>query len=189
MENEKSRVAGTTANIPNEPSGNNGNWFMKWVKNHMLITFLILIIIAGGLYLVIRMNINEKRASNERLELITQYETRIDSLWITGMQRTVQVFTWAIRSEMTRENMEQVNQFFTNFIHEPGVIRILLISPTNGNVILSTDRKDEGTRITDQDILQAERIFSVHSETVTRIVTPVMGLDTRLGILIVEVTP
>ena len=161
--------------------------FMGWVKRNKLITFLLLLIILGGLFFLIRMNMMERDAAREKAALESHYEMQLDSLDTWGMERSARIFSWAVRSEMTRQNMEQVNQFFSNLIRDPRIAKIKLIHPADGRVILSTDQKDHGEIITEEQVVGAETTFSIPGEQTTRIITPVMGLDARIGVLQITV--
>jgi len=129
---------------------------MIFVKKHRLVFSLIAVIIIILLWAFVKMKIVEKRLSNEKEQLVNLYEQRMDSLNLSNMELTSKVFSWAIRSEMTRQNMEQVNQFFSGFVKEPNIRKVQLIDPVTGKVLLSSDKKDEGTIVEDPIILQAE---------------------------------
>ena len=139
------------------------------------------------LWAVIKIQIVENRSLKEKEQLINLYELRMDSLHLSNMELTAKVFSWAIRSEMTRQNMEQVNQFFSGFVKEPNIRKVQLIDPVTGTVLLSSDKKDEGTIIEDSIILQAEKSVHIVGETGDIIINPVMGLDTRIGVLVIEI--
>lgn len=163
--------------------------FMGWVQRHALASLLLVLLIIGGIYALIRINAIERQSRTQQQEMVTQYENRLDSLKIAGMERAVRTLSWAIRSEMSRQNLEQVDQFFSTFINEPDVHRLRLIDPSTGDVILSTDRNDQNTRITQARILQAEEVFTIRQDSIAEIVSPIMGLSSRLGILVVDFIP
>ncbi len=160
---------------------------LTFVKKHKFVFSLIVLIIIILLWAVIKIQIIEKRSSIEKEQLVILYEQRMDSLNLSNMELTSKVFSWAIRSEMTRMNMEQVNQFFSAFVKEPNIRKVLLIDPVTGKVLLSSDKKDEGTIIEDPIILQAEKSVRIIGETGDVIINPVMGLDTRIGVLVIEI--
>ncbi len=159
---------------------------LAFVKKHWFVFFLVAVIIIILLWAVIKIQIIEKRSATEKEQLVSLYEQRMDSLHLSNMELTSKVFSWAIRSEMTRQNMEQVNQFFSAFVKELNIRKVQLIDPVTAKVLLSSDKKDEGATIEDALILQAENTFHVNGETGDKIISPVMGLDTRIGILVIE---
>lgn len=157
-----------------------------FVKKHRLVFILISLIIVIVLGFLIQIKIMEKRSVSEKEQLVNLYMNKMDSLSLSDMVLTTKVFSWAIRSEMTRQNMEQVNQYFSGFVKEPTVKNIQLIDPDTGKVLLSSDKKDEGTIIENTLILQAERIFQLPGDTGDKIISPVMGLNSRIGVLVIE---
>lgn len=122
----------------------------------------------------------------EQALLRDSFETRIDTLQLEGMELTAKVLSWAIRSEVSRENIEQVNQFFLQFIKDAHVSKAQYIDAETGAILISTDKKDEGTTILNPMVLKAEKQFAEQDSLHWRIATPVMGLNQKLGVLIVE---
>jgi len=159
---------------------------LTFVKKHWFVFVLIVVIIILLLWALIKIRIVENRSLKEKDQLVNLYELSMDSLHLSNMELTAKVLTWAIRSEMTRQNMEQVNQFFNGFVKEPGIRKIQLIDPVSSVVLLSSDKKDEGTIVEDTLVLQAEKTIHLSSEAGERIISPVMGLDTRIGVLVIE---
>ena len=159
---------------------------LTFVRKHWFVLVLIVVIIILLLWAVIKIRIIENRSLKEKEQLVNVYELRMDSLHLMSMELTSKVFSWAIRSEMTRQNMEQVNQFFSAFVKEPGIRKIQLIDPVSKMVLLSSDKKDEGTIIEDPLILQAEKTIHLSADTGERFISPVMGLDSRIGVLVIE---
>ncbi len=165
------------------------NWFLRLLLNNKLVFFLILLIIAGAVYSFISIRLTERRAEGQRQELIRHYEEKTDSLYIAGLELTAKTFSWAVRSEMIRENMDQVDQFFSNLITQPEINKIKLINPANGEVLLSTDRKDRGRIIEEDRIIAAETTFVMSREQDRLIIAPVMGLAARIGVLVIIINP
>lgn len=159
---------------------------LRFLKKHWFVFFLIIAIIILILWAVIKIQIVENRSIEEKEQLVNFYELRMDSLHLSNMELTSRVFSWAVRSEMTRQNMEQVNQFFSGFVKEANVKKVLLIDPITATVLLSSDKKDEGLIIEDPIILQAENTIHLPGITDDKIISPVMGLDTRIGVLVIE---
>ena len=152
---------------------------LTFVKKHWFVFVLIVVIIILLLWALIKIRIVENRSLKEKDQLVNLYELSMDSLHLSNMELTAKVFTWAIRSEMTRQNMEQVNQFFSAIVKEPGIRKIQLIDPVSARVLLSSDKKDEGTIVEDTLVLQAEKTIHLSSEAGERIISPVMGLDRK----------
>ncbi|MEK8090399.1 hypothetical protein [Thermithiobacillus plumbiphilus] len=97
--------------------------------------------------------------------------------------------TWAIRRELMADNLEQINAYFLELIREPYVRQITLIRP-DGMILLSTNKKLEGQRIETAfppellDVTKPE--VGQDAQGNIRIAQPVMGLNQKLGLLVVS---
>lgn len=160
-----------------------GGWVKNFIFKHKFVLFLILVIIVVFAWSLIRMNSLERSYERQITELVSDYETRVDSLTVANMRLTTRVFTWAIRSEMLRDNTEQVNHFFNDFIRIPAITKVQLIEPETFEIILSTDRKDRGNIVEDINLYDKNELVVEARVDDVLYINPVMGLDTKLGIL------
>ena len=160
--------------------------FGSFILRHKMVFTLLLVIVVISLWAFIKISIMENKYNKETLKLKSDYENRIDSLTTKQIMLTSKVFSWAIRSELTRENKEQVNQFFLNYIKEPGVSNVKFVNAPDSKVTLSTDKKDEGTVYTNQIVLMATETINFKNDSMLTVVTPVMGLNNKLGVLVTE---
>jgi len=163
------------------------NAFLTFLWKNKISVFLLVVI--GGLLLYYNLKISgiESTHRDELNSTVQNYTQQIDSIQISSLTQTVKVFSWAIRSELIRNNMEQVNQFFLAFIKEKGVEQIDLINPDSFIIVLSTDMKQEGTTISDSRILQAASTITEEDSVGLRIVSPIMGLEKKIGIVSVKI--
>lgn len=165
--------------------------FLKRIRKalwkHKLSSLLALLLILVLIWSAIRLKRSEKQHEAVTSTLINQYELQIDSIQIANMILTVRVFTWAIRGELIRNNLDQVDQYFTRFIKEPQIARLQLIHPDSLRIILSTNRKDEGMILEDKGLSEVDKITIQTDSTGVRLINPIMGLDEKIGLLIVEV--
>jgi len=74
------------------------------VLKNKLVFLLALLLLFITTWAFIKIKSMENRFESEKKSLVTAYENKIDSLSIAGMELTSKVFSWAIRSEMTRKN-------------------------------------------------------------------------------------
>jgi hypothetical protein len=160
--------------------------FGELVLRHKMITFLIAVLVILSLWAFIKISLLENKFKKETLKLKSDYENKIDSLTTKQLMVSSKVFSWAIRSELTRENKEQVNQFFLNFIKEPGVSKVEFVNALDGRVALSTNKKDEGLVFPNQVALATTEIINYRNDSVLSIVSPVMGLNNKIGVLVIE---
>jgi len=171
--------------VPAEKGDTKSN-FGDFVLKHKLVTFLIALIIILSLWAFIKISMLENQFKKDTLKQKTDYENRIDSLTTRQLMLSSKVFSWAIRSELTRENKEQVNQFFMSFIKEPGVSKVEFVNSPDGKVTLSTNKKDEGSVFPNQVALITTETINYRNDSVLSVVTPVMGLNNKLGVLVIE---
>ena len=184
----------TTENVKmptGSKSGNESNaknTSVSLISRHKMVFSLLLVIVIIALFSFFKIWSLENNYKKDTLKMQSDYENKIDSLTMKQLMLTSNVFSWAIRGELTRENKEQVNQYFLNFIKEPGVMKVEFVDALNSKVTMSTNKKDEGTVFTDQVALMTTKTISFKNDSILNIITPVMGLNTKLGVLVIEYT-
>ena len=160
--------------------------FGGYILKHKLVFTLLFVIVVISIWAFIKITLIENQYKKETLKLKSDYENRIDSLTTKQIMFTSKVFSWAVRSELTRENKEQVNQFFLSFIKEPGVNKVEFVNASDSKVSLSTDKKDEGTVYTNQVALITTETIHFKNDSILTVVTPVMSLNNKLGVVVIE---
>lgn len=99
--------------------------------------------------------------------------------------------SWAVRADLLKGNLEPVDGYFRAFVQERGVQRLLLIGK-DGRIALASNRKDEGQpaeALVSPALRDAREPLLEEGEGYVRLAVPIMGLDTRLGVLIVDYVP
>lgn len=157
-----------------------------FIGRHKMVFTLLLVIVVISLYAFIKISLMENKYKKDTLKLKSDYENRMDSLTTKQIMLSSRVFSWAVRSELTRENKEQVNQFFLSFIKEPGVMKVEFVNSPDSKVLMSTDKKDEGTVYTNQIVLMTNEAINFKNDSMLTVVSPVMGLNNKLGVLVIE---
>lgn len=157
--------------------------FIGYIKKHPLsFTITLALIIIFGTYGFMSLKIERiNHKHNKRIIEIS------DSLRVEHLKYNVRVFSWAVRSELIRGNLEQVEQFFIEYLKIEDIVKVQLINPENNTISTSTDRKDNGELVYDKQIINAESIVIISNDDSYLLVNPIMGLDRKLGILLVEV--
>ncbi len=161
----------TKSNLPLEKKSRTS----KFIKNNKFATFLLILLVIGTGWAIIKIYTVERRMNKEKQQITGQF-----------IDETTKVFSWAIRGELLRDNREQVNQFFSNLVKEPGFKKIQLVDVSNSKVIISTDKKDEGTVVTDTMILNANDIRQSIDGDIIRSIAPVMGMNSKVAILVID---
>lgn len=121
-----------------------------------------------------------------RTSKIIQEKDRIN------LQTVARVFSWAVRAELMRNNMEQLNQIMVELVKTQGYRQVVLLSET-GAVVLSTDKKYEGREYTANfysQIAGSDQVQLNVMKTGDLLVSaPVYGFDKRLGSVVISYTP
>jgi hypothetical protein len=163
----------TTQTPSNPAEKKTSTW--KYIWNHKLVFFLLFLLIVGAGWAGVKI-LTLKRGFNKEKTAITN----------KFAEETARVFSWAVRGEMLRENKDQVNQYFLNLVKEPGFKKIQLVDVNNSTIIISTDKKEEGSAVSDTSILNANFARQISTEGLIRTITPVMGLNSRMAVLVID---
>jgi hypothetical protein len=157
--------------------------FIKNNKAASVLATLLIIVLIG---FVVKMRINESNFNNEKMQLITTYESTIDSLQIAQLEFATRVFSWSVRSELLRNNTENLSQLLTVFVKESSADLVQLITPEDKIVLLSSDKKFEGSSYAGNLDVDIKESMVLSEESHVKIITPVMGFNSMIGVLVVE---
>lgn len=150
---------------------------------------LILFFLALGLLVLAwafwRVKQTEKRAEEEKRMLIASFEQSRDSLLLQYLSFAAEVFSWSVRTELIRENKENLNQLLIAFVRASEARKVHIIDAENYRIILSTDKKEEGLTYTEPEQLQVDQISSVLLDSQHMIVVPVMEFSRKIAYLVV----
>jgi hypothetical protein len=163
------------------------NKFLELIKTHKIVAVLLVIIVVLLAYFLIKIQLMENDFDEKSAFLEKEYTVKIDSLRLRSMEQTINVFSWAVRSELNRENLEEVNNFFLTFVKEYGIITISLVNPDNNKIILSTDKKNEGELFTEFNISDINEMKLIEINNSKTVATPIMGLNKKTGVLVVRI--
>jgi hypothetical protein len=157
------------------------------VTQWRLVIILILILTVAGMY--VWKNMAVKRAEVQLKEQATRVITEQNSFFL----RLVAVpLVWAVRSEMIRDNYDQINQYLTQFVKEKNMKEIVVVKP-DGTIVVATNKKLEGKPIAGvfppSVLLEDKTTVTTMATGDMMAVSPVMGLSTKVGVLILLYTP
>jgi len=134
----------------------------------------------------------EKTTEAQRAKLIEKSQQAIASKTRDLVRLTTIPLVWVIRREMINENYGQINEYLNRFVKEPGIKQIFVVK-SDGTIAVSTDKKMEGEQFSSifpkELIEQKEVNISDDGRGNIRAVAPIMGLDSRLGLLIMIYEP
>lgn len=157
------------------------------VAHWRLITILILVLAVTGMYLWKNVAVNSARAQ------LTESANRVITEQNRSYLRLVALpLVWAVRSEMIRDNNDQINQYLNQLVKEKNM-KVIVIAKPDGIIEVSTNKKLEGTSVTGvfPPLVLREEKTMVHSLEGGEImvVSPIMGISAKLGTLILLYTP
>lgn len=130
-----------------------------------------------------------RQMESERVAMAEQAREHADKQYVEEETRFGQVLAWAVRSELLRNNVEQVGLYLNEIVKSKNTERVDLIG-TEGQLILSTDKKledAEGEQLYPADMLTHTKI-KVHSNVDDKklLVIPVMGFNDRIATVVVS---
>jgi hypothetical protein len=167
---------GNTTNIEEKPKKK--SWFQRNVGATIVMIIMLIAIIFLGINLLIKQNQHKK----EIADINMQHAALVDSLKKDNFTWITKVFTWTVRSEMLRENLEQVKLYSQELIKYQDVANIKVVDPS-GRVIFSSDMKDQNV-ITEWSNIQ--KLAVVQNDGKIIVVSPVLGNDIILGAVVIE---
>ncbi|MFO7720523.1 MAG: hypothetical protein R6W85_08820 [Gillisia sp.] len=174
------------------------NRFLNFLKKNIVAVLLAIILIIVLIWYSIKIGSIEKQYEEERTELvtksddeksalITKHKSEKDSLQIKNLESESRIFSWSVRSELMRNNTENLNQLVNAFVRESGADLVQLIDPKTNKVSLSSDKKFEGLDYPEKIDYSLTEPHILKEEGGLKIITPVMGLNNAIGILIVQI--
>jgi hypothetical protein len=128
----------------------------------------------------------------ERKTLIRKAREYADSQYNKEEERFGQVLAWAVRGELIRNNLDQIDQYLTELVKTKDTERVVLISE-EGKLLVSTDKRlenDDASNLYPKEVLNQRKI-TVKSDVDNKklLIVPVMGLNARLGTIVVSYNP
>ena len=172
---EKNQEKGEATNKRKGTSSKKKNIFQKHPLTFLLLAALIIVFLWGML-----------KANRLENELTEKYETEILHLKKAANEQLGRIFALSLRSELTRNNKEQAEQYMLTLIKEKGISKVMYIDTKTNEVLFSTNKKDENKKMNDEFIINATTVKSKVADNLMTVVSPVMGLNTQLGVCVIE---
>lgn len=152
-----------------------------------LIIILLLASAVAGMY--VWKNVAVKKTTVQLTEKADRIITDQNRMFL---RLAVVPLVWAVRSELIRENYDQINLYLNEFVKEQNMKEIVVAKP-DGAIMVATNKKFEGKPVTDifpASVLQEDKLTVSYLENGDIMVaSPVMGLSTKVGVLILLYTP
>lgn len=159
-------------------------------KYFAILVGLILVVIAWKFIAVGKVESDmAKKLESERALITQQAREYADQQYAKEEERFGQVLSWAVRGELIRNNIDQIDQYLSEIVRMKDTERVVLIGE-DGQLLVSTDKRLEetkGAEIFPKEILNLQKI-SIKSDVDGKkiLVVPVMGLNKKIATLVVS---
>lgn len=156
-----------------------------------IVTILVALLFIIGLWIWMSAKTNNirKNAETEQVNLKNEAEGIIVQTHEQHLLLLAKPFVWAVRSEMMKGNMSQVNLYMNEMVKEKNFQRIALVND-KGMIVSSTNKKDVGKPFStignSSDLVNNDTKIRPRQDSVLKMTSPVMGLNNRLGTLFIE---
>lgn len=173
-------------NINEDMSSDNGKT-TSFFKKPSTVFIIILILAWATTYLFMNFTHSSEIKSMKRNAAEKMYE--LETNWL---KQSVIPLVWAIRSEMLRNNKENIDKYQNDFVKFPGVRNIMIVD-NDGTIIISTDRKYVDKKFTsefDAGFLSHNDFYIIadKDKSLIKASNPILGIDRRLGTLFLTYT-
>lgn len=130
-----------------------------------------------------------KKLEGERVLITQQAREYADQQYTKEEERFGQVLSWAVRGELIRHNIDQIDQYLSEIVKMKDTERVVLIGE-DGQLLVSTDKRLEetkGVEIFPKEILNLQKI-TIKSDVDGKkiLVVPVMGLNKKIATVVVS---
>jgi len=130
-----------------------------------------------------------KQLARESASMELQAREYADSQYNKEEERFGQVLSWAVRSELIRDNLDTIDQYLGEIVKMRDTEKVVLIGE-DGQLLVSTDKRledSDGGDIYPDEILNLRNI-TIKSDVDGKklLVVPIMGLNNRIGTVIVS---
>lgn len=158
----------------------------SFIKKNPVCSLIFISLIISISWASIKISILENQFKKERIGLTADYELKIDQLKLKNIMFSSKVFSWSVRSELIRENKENLSELFTSYVKGSEANLAQLVDYKSNKIIISTDRQFEGNKFIIPPKMNLNQQVKVESGKKTTLYTPIMGFNERIGLLIVE---
>ena len=130
-----------------------------------------------------------KKLEGERVLITQQAREYADQQYTKEEERFGQVLSWAVRGELIRHNIDQIDQYLSEIVKMKDTERVVLIGE-DGQLLVSTDKRLEetkGVELFPKEILNLQKV-TVKSDVDGKkiLVIPVMGLNKKIATVVVS---
>jgi cell division protein FtsL len=157
----------------------------------LLIMIAVAAIILTGLWIWKAIEIRNLRndAAADKQQLREQALRQVIQSHEEHLKLLAKPYVWAVRTELMRGNINQVNLYASDMVKQKSFQRIA-IADNKGIVVSSTNKKDEGRPISAIGVnaISSHDTTSIENfnDSILILSSPIMGFNNRLGTLLIE---
>ena len=131
----------------------------------------------------------QKQLDSERALVTQQAREQADKQYKAEEERFAQVLSWAVRSELIRNNIDQIGIYLNDVVKQINANRIVLISE-KGDLLVSTDKRLEdvkGSDVYSKDVTNEHKI-TIKSDVDGKklVVAPISDFNKRIAVLVIS---
>jgi hypothetical protein len=156
-------------------------------KRHLMSLFLLLLIIVSIIWGYAANRATISSYEKQITEINTSHQEKLKEIKGVHLKELLTTLALAVRSEMIAQNMFQINQYFNQSLKNVNVSKLVIVDQNTGKVLLSTNRKDEYEAFDKKVLVRTKKTILKTYGNSTYAATPIMGLNTQLGVLIIQV--
>ncbi|PTN11447.1 hypothetical protein [Nitrosomonas aestuarii] len=130
-----------------------------------------------------------KELESERTLITQQAREHADKQYKKEEERFGQVLAWAVRSELIRNNIDQIGLYMNEIVKQINADRIVLIGE-GGELLVSTDKRLEDVKGSD---LYSSEVINEHKITIKSdvdgkklLIAPISDFNKRIAVLVIS---
>lgn len=167
---------------------------IKFLLRHWSWLIIILLIItAFGIHYYNKRKLQHHIAESKAKEelLLAQTRSQLRENRFADVKNTVMVLSWAIRGEILRKNLDQAGQYIETIVKYKGFEDVIVANESDV-IVLSTNKKFESMNLREYflfnyvELTDIKIISDVSNPDHLFIIVPVMGMNSRIGTLMVS---
>jgi hypothetical protein len=156
-----------------------------------LVAVLVLLPLGVYVWRALSMRSLEHRMDAQKSELLESRQQALKLQARDMLRLSARPYAWAVRAEMLKGNLDQVDAYIRQFVREPGVRSVVLVGK-DGKVLLASDRKLEtqsAEALASPAIRTATEVVIEEPGEFIRMGVPIMGFDERMAVLVIDYAP
>lgn len=156
------------------------NPLSRFIKNNKLSVFLLLLcmlLIVGILVMYSAIKLKESKHVTELQTVQSSYEGKIDSLNTQSNMILTRIFSWSVKGELDRGNLEQANILLNNFVKYNNINQVDLIDVDSKQIVKSTNTKYVGQLIDVSKFPAKDQLLMEVDSSSSLLIQPIVGLD------------